>query len=462
MFWAAILTAGLIAPRVYGSLTFTTLISFNGTNAANPAAGLLQGKDGNLYGTAPNGGAYSNGTIFAISPDGSFFTNFYNFSGGANGAGPVGALILGADGNFYGTTYAGGVSNCGTIFRISTNAAFTQLAQFSTTNGANPIVALVQGTNGSFCGTTKYGGPYPNTTSGGTGYGVIFQVTTNGALSTPVLFNSTNGANASALVSGRNGDFYGTTEWGGSIASFHLGFGTVFRLNPDGTFTNLYIFSGGNDGGFPIAGLAQGDDGNFYGTTQSGGAHSLGSVFQITPGGQFTNLYPFTGSSDGGYPIGGLVQGSDGNFYGTTYLGGSLGYGTVYEMTPGGNLTPLFSFTGAGGLYPGAHSQSSLVQGSDGNFYGTTYGGGAYNDGTVFRLSLPLPPVFKSMARAGGTVTLVWSSVASQTYQLEYSTNLAQGSWNNVGSAVVATNGIMTGSDPAATDAQRFYRVMVQ
>ena len=465
LFCVAILILPLITPRVYGSATFTSLISFNGTNGAGPVAGLVQGRDGNFYGTAPNGGASNSGTIFAISADGTFFTNFYNFAGGTNGANPVGGLIVGTDGNFYGTTYAGGASNAGTVFQISSNGAFTQLAQLSVTNGANPDVALMQAPDGSLYGGTRYGGPYPNTTQGGTGYGTIFRLATNGILTTPVLFNSTNGANPAALMLGNDGNFYGTTAWGGSISSFKLGFGTIFRLSPDGTFSNLYNFSGGNDGGFPQAGLVQANNGILYGSTQSGGSNSIGTLFQITADGQFLSLLSFPASSVGSYPYDAMIQASDGNLYGTTYLGGNLSTtqrGTIFQLTPAGGLTSLLQFTGTNGAVLGANPQSSLVQGTDGNFYGTTVGGGLYNNGTVFRLSLPLAPVFKSIVKTGNTVTLVWSSAASQTYQLAYSTNLAQGIWNNIGSAVVATNGTMTGLDPSATDPDRFYRVMVQ
>jgi uncharacterized repeat protein (TIGR03803 family) len=463
LFFAIVPTLCLAAPCIHAALTFTTLVSFNGTNGANPSAGLVQGRDGNFYGAAPNGGPNSNGTIFAISPDGSFFANFYNFTGGTNGAAPVGGLVLGADGNFHGTTYTGGSSNCGTIFQLSPHGTFAQLAQLSVTNGANPDVALVQAPDGSFYGGTRYGGPYPNTTSGGTGYGTIFRVTTNGLLTTPVLFDSTNGANPSALMLANDGNFYGTTAWGGSISSFKLGFGTIFRLSPDGTLTNLYIFSGGNDGGFPQASLVQGNNGILYGTTQAGGPSSIGTVFQMTPGGQFQSLFYFPSSSVGSYPYAAMIQGSDGNFYGTTYIGGDASqHGTIFQITPAGNLTPLIQFSGTNGLFPGANPQSSLVKGSDGNFYGTTVGGGVYNKGTVFRLSLPLAPVFKSIAKTNNTVTLVWSSAASQSYQLEYSTSLAQGPWNNIGGPLVATNGTMTGFDPSATDPARFYRVMVQ
>ncbi|HLX95403.1 MAG TPA: choice-of-anchor tandem repeat GloVer-containing protein [Verrucomicrobiae bacterium] len=459
---AGILSVWLVVPGAYGGITFTTLISFNNTNGATPVANLVPGPNGNFFGTAPNGGAYSSGTIFEISPDGSFFTNFYNFSGGSNGAAPAGALVLGTDGNYYGTTYSGGMSNWGTIFQISTNGAFNQLGLLSGTNGAHPNVALVQAADGSFYGTTKYGGPYPNTTSGGTGYGVIFRITTNGAISTPVLLAGTNGAYATALARGSDGNFYGTTAWGGNTSLVPWGVGTIFKLSPDGTFTNLYKFTGGNDGGFAYANLVQGSDGNFYGAAFSGGAHSGGSLFRITPDGTFTNLYSFTDGSDGGSPYSALVQGSDGNFYGTTYSYGSRGVGTIFQMTTNGNVTPLISFTGTSGSYLGANEQGSLVQGPDGNFYGTTPNGGIYNDGTVFRLSLPLPPVFKSAVNNTGMVTLVWSSVASQSYQLQYTTNLALPVWTNVGGSVPATNGTMTASDSPGTDPQRFYRVMLQ
>jgi uncharacterized repeat protein (TIGR03803 family) len=164
----------------------------------------------------------------------------------------------------------------------------------------------------------------------------------------------------------------------------------------------------------------------------------------------------------GSYPNAALVQADDGNFYGTTYIGGVSLLGNIFQIAPNGNLTSLVSLTGTNGSYLGSHPLASLVQGTDGNFYGTTYDGGAYNKGTVFRLSLPLPPVFKSVTKTTGTVTLVWSAVASQTYQLQYSTNLVQAGWNNLGVAVTATNGTMTASDSVGPDPQRFYRVVLQ
>jgi uncharacterized repeat protein (TIGR03803 family) len=185
------------------------------------------------------------------------------------------------------------------------------------------------------------------------------------------------------LVQGSDGNFYGPTSAGGGH-----NLGTVFKITPSGTLTTLYSFAG-SDGEFPFAGLVQGSDGNFYGTTEQGGANDQGTVFKITPSGTLTTLYSFAGS-DGAEPFAGLVQGSDGNFYGTTQLGGlgpcTGGCGTVFKITPSGALTTLYSFAGSDGANPDA----GLVQGSDGNFYGTTHQGGANNVGTVFRLSQPL------------------------------------------------------------------------
>jgi uncharacterized repeat protein (TIGR03803 family) len=458
----------LTVSSVRGGILFTTLVSFTGTNGpypgANPSAGLVLGTDGNFRGTAPNGGANSNGTIFEVSADGSFFTNIYNFSGGTNGANPSGALISGGDGNFYGTTYNGGVNNWGTVFQFSTNGTCTMLGLLGGTNGAHPDTALIQGRDGSLYGATKYGGPYTKTTFGGTGYGVIFQITTNGTLLTPVVFDGANGANSAALAPGHDGNFYGTTEWGGTMSPLPLGFGTIFCLNPDGTFTNLYKFSGGSDGGFPVGSLVQGNDGNFYGTTSSGGTNQLGTVFSVTPGGQFKSLYSFMSSSAGGYPEGALVQGGDGNFYGTTYIGGDNQFGTIFEITTNGNLTRLISFTGTGGPSLGANPQGALVQGTDGNFYGTTSLGGANGLGTIFRLSVPLPPVIEAITLTDGAATLTWSAVAGQTYQVQYSDDLTGTNWLFMNKPSVATSGVMSATDfdGIASFAQRFYRVVLE
>jgi len=461
----------LAVSSVRGGIMFTNLLSFTGTNGiypgADPYCGLTLGADGNFYGTTSQGGSNGLGTVFSVTPGGAF-TSVVSFNG-TNGANPYAALVRGSDNNLYGTTFAGGVNNRGTIFLITTNGAFTNLFSFpgtdNTDQGANPGAALVQTGDGSFYGTAEYGG-LTNASYRGHGYGTIFRLTTDGTVTVPVVFGNTNGAHPTGgLTLGADGNFYGTTTYGGNgINDSFPGYGTVFKMTPDGTLTNLYFFTGFNDGGFPYADLLEGNDGNFYGSTTSGGTNQLGTVFSIAAGGQFKSLYSFMSSSVGGYPIGALVQGSDGNFYATTYIGGANQFGTIFEMTAKGNLTPLISFSGTTGPSPGANPQGALVQGTDGNFYGTTSLGGANGLGTIFRLSVPMPAVFKAITLTNGTAMLTWSAVAGQTYQVQYSDDLTRTNWSILTKPTVATNGVMTATDfnDIAASAQRFYRVVLE
>ena len=257
-------------------------------------------------------------------------------------------------------------------------------------------------------------------------------------------------------MQGADGNFYGTTAGGGRYSRN----GTVFRMTTNGTLNTLYSFTGGNDGASPVAGLVRGADGNFYGTTEYGGTNGSGTVFKIMTNGTLSALYSFTGGSDGANPAAGLVLGTDGNFYGTAESGGANGSGTVFKITSGGVLTLVYTFTGGD---DGAYPDSALVQGTDGNFYGTTSSGGAHGNGAIFRLSLiSLPrPVFQSVAKVGGTIALTWSALAGQTYQLQFKTNLNQTSWNNLGSVITATNSTATALDSIGPDPQRFYRVKI-
>src|SRR5208282_1721301 len=195
------------------------------------------------------------------------------------------------------------------------------------------------------------------------------------------------GANPEAgLVQGSDGDFYGTTEAGGKYGS-----GTVFKITTNGALTSLYSFTGTNDGANPYAGLVQGSDGIFYGTTYNGGTNNSGTVFQITTNGALTSLYSFTGGNDGANPEAGLVQGSDGHFYGTTENGGTNSWGNVFKISTNGALTTVYAFGTVTDAYgdplDGANPTAGLVQGSDGSFYGTTYDGGTNGRGTVFQIS---------------------------------------------------------------------------
>ena len=269
------------------------------------------------------------------------------------------------------------------MFKITPAGALSSLVSFNATTGEYSRAGLALGNDGNFYGTTDQ---------------TVFKVTSAGTLTVLATFVGTNGSVPNGgVIQGSDGNFYGTTEDGGAYYSSTVeGYGTVYKITPAGVLTTLHSFSpplgaGGNaDGGFPLVGLLQGGDGNLYGTAYVGGTGSSGTVFRITPTGAFTTLYNFSALSnhtntDGAGTNGSLVQGNDGNFYGTTTAGGAYGDGTVFRLTPAGTLTTLVTFAGNPNGYP----DDSLIQGSDGNFYGTTSSGGANGTGQIFRLDGP-------------------------------------------------------------------------
>jgi len=374
-FGAAIITIGCIT---VSAQTLSTLHSFNGGDGRSPEAALVEASDGNFYGTTAFGGAHFKGTVFKIDAAGNL-TTLHSFSGSpGDGAVPVAGLVQGSDGNFYGTTASGGAFFQGTVFRMTPSGTITVLHSFNSFlgGGAVPIGGLVEGSDGNFYGTTALGGTHFK--------GTVFKIDATGNLTTLHSFSGSpsEGANpVAALVQGTDGNFYGTTASGG--AHFQ---GTAFRITPVGSLTVLHSFSGyPTEGAVPIAGLVQGSDGNFYGATALGGAHFKGTVFKIDATGNLTTLHSFNGSpGEGANPVAALVQGTDGNFYGTTALGGAHFKGTVFSIDVTGSLTTLHSFSGSPG--DGAVPFAGLVQGSDGNFYGTTALGGTHGAGTVFKL----------------------------------------------------------------------------
>jgi uncharacterized repeat protein (TIGR03803 family) len=362
--------------------TFTTRHSFDGTDGAAPAAALVQDTDGNLYGTTAADGTYGDGTVFKVTRSGRL-TTLYNFcseTGCTDGDGPTAALLQDSDGNLYGTTAGGGTHGDGTVFKITRWGMLTTLHSFDgySTDGAYPVAALVRDTDGNLYGTTYFGGA---NTCNGYGCGTVFKITRSGTLTTLHSFDGTDGAYPiAALVQDTDGNFYGTTQKGGA-----KGDGTVFKVTRSDTLTTLYNFcseSGCKDGALPWAALVQDTDGNFYGTTAGGGAKGDGTVFKVTRSGRLTTLHSFEGT-DGQWPTAALVQGTDGNFYGTTPIGGANGDGTVFKVTRSGRLTTLHSFDSTDGAAPVA----ALVRDTDGNLYGTTVLGGADSYGTVFCLS---------------------------------------------------------------------------
>ena len=369
---------------------FATLHSFlNGNDGAAPIAGLVRGSDCNFYGTTSTGGASSNGVIFQITPNGAI-TNLWE-----SDAPGLSSLIQGTDGNFYGATAQGGLNGWGRIFMITPGGVFSNLYDFANTGDGGSPGGLVQGTDGNFYGVTQAGN------------GSVFQLTPAGIFTTLYDFaggGSLAGPTSPGLIQGRDGAFYGLANYGGGYS-----LGGVFKIAADGAFTSLYEFTGSGDGGgtdgsTPYGGLTQGSDGNFYGTTYYGGSDNSGTVFMITPAGSITTLWSFSGASDGKYPIAGLMQSSDGNFYGTTSAGGSGGSGTMFMITPVGDLTTLYAFTDQNdGDYP----QASIVQGCDGSLYTVVSGGGIGYNGTVFRLTLGTlaPTAMPIITPAGGLFT---------------------------------------------------------
>ncbi len=368
--------------RVTPGGTITVLRHLDNTDGRFPAGSLVVGSDGAFYGMTRYGGANAGGTIFKITAGGTF-TVLRPLKSTTDGRYPQGSLVRGTDGNFYGMTNAGGTNGYGTIFRISPGGAtFTVLRHLSrTTDGSSPAGSLVQNTDGAFYGMTYSGGT--------TGYGTLFRITTGGSFSVlHHLDGSSQGSLPVAnLVQGTDGNYYGTTSAGGTTNH-----GTVFRTCTNGTYTVLYSLNRTPHGGAPLGNLVQGADGAFYGTSSEGGSNAAGTIFRITTGGSFTVLRHLSSSADGRNPRAGLVRGTDGAFYGTTYGGGSNGHGTIFRITAGGTYTVLRHLSS---LTDGRNPEAELVQGNDGAFYGSTYNGGSNGWGTIFRIT------------AGGTFTVL-------------------------------------------------------
>lgn len=363
----AIATTALLLTMTARGLEPETLYSFQ-VGPWAPTGNLVEGPDGNFYGTSIWGGSFVNfGTIFRVTTNGAL-TLVASFSS-TNGQSPNG-LVLGEDGNFYGTISGGGNARLGSVFRATTNELLTTLASFNGPNGASPRADLALGGDGNYYGTTERGGE--------SGLGTVFRITPQGMLTTLASFDSSSGANPRCTLSlGNDGNFYGTTSLGknGDTTSD----GTVFKITTNGILTTLAWFSGTNGTG-PTARLVLGPDGSFYGTTSGGGKDGYGAFFKVTPQGELTLLASFTLAIGSGTKSE-LVLGSDGSLYGTAANGGSAGYGTVFKMTPDGVLNRLNSFTAANG------SPNGLVLARDGSLYGTASGGGSLQFGTMFKVT---------------------------------------------------------------------------
>jgi uncharacterized repeat protein (TIGR03803 family) len=297
----------------------------------------------------------------------------FNTTDGANPETEV--LTEGVDGNLYGTTNLGGVSvkkQGGTVFQMSPAGGFAVIHFFQRFDGRNPVAGLVLGSDGLFYGTASSRIPYSPTG------GAIFSISSSGSLTVLAKLGKRLAGPVAPLLQGADGNLYGTTSGGGGFASP----GTVVQVNQSGQLKLLHSFTGGADGGHPLGGLIQGADGAFYGTCRLGGHANQGTIYRVTSDDSFTTLYSFSGS-DGASPSGGLTLASDGNFYGTTQGGGTYSVGTVFRMTPAGSVSTLHSFN----ISDGAAPYAPLLQASDGKLYGTTDSGGVQNMGTIFSIT---------------------------------------------------------------------------
>jgi uncharacterized repeat protein (TIGR03803 family) len=433
------------------TIALTNLYSF--TSAAIPAAALVQGPDGNLYGTTTGSGTGVYGSVFQITPQGKF-TNLVLFNGtnlgpntgniGSTNGAPSGPLVLAPGGFFYGTASASvtngltnnyGTNNYGTIFSVTTGGLVTNLATFgSAASGWNPVGGLTAGPNGNYYGVTSYGGAY--------GYGTVFEWSPAGGLVSLGSFTYTNGAYPQAgLVSNWDGNLYGTTSQGGSN-----GVGTVFQLIPSSGAVNMLASFSNYNGAYPGALLPINN--NLVGTTSDGGNYNLGAVFSVTLSGIISLVASFD-LANGSTPNSPLLLAADGLLYGTTLQGGANGLGVVFQMTTNGTggtngvvwtngttygasgglftnppstLTDVFSFDGSGGAYPGAFPMAGLIQGTDFKVYGTTTAGASKDDGNVFALTFP-PGITKEPTN----VNLSLGSTAQFTVQASASAGGSNG-----------------------------------
>jgi uncharacterized repeat protein (TIGR03803 family) len=439
----SLLFAAMAVPS--SAQNFVSLSNFERKNGSEPIGSLVQGPDGTFYGTTQAGGNTSNGcpsfgcgTAFKVTPEGVVTSLAFN---PAEGLYPSSSVLLATNGNFYGTAPRGGANTtgcagggCGTVFEIAKSGRVTVLHDFCSepgcTDGGQPggqyggevSAPLTQVPDGNFYGTTLgYG------TNGG---GTVFKMTASGTLTTLYSFCAlTNCADGSEPqgppIQSTDGVLYGTTGFGGNPACPDLGCGTFFKITPEGVLTTLHQFNGTD--GWDIGGLIQEPNGNFYGTTQLGGnlkcdpPYGCGTVFEITPLGKVTTIHTFE-ATDGVGPSGQLVRGSDGNLYGTTSgtkNGRPFSYGTIFEISHG-TLTTLHSFVGTDGFNP----FGGLLQATNGKFYGTTYEGGdptcdhGYGCGTIFSLDMGLGPFVafvQGAAKTGKTAQILGQGFESAT-----------------------------------------------
>jgi len=378
----------------------TVLYSFpSGPAGDQPQPGVVRDQAGNLYGTIPYTGTAPAGVVYKLDTSGNY-TALYSFTGGADGNRPEASVIPDPAGNLYGTTFAGGASNGGAVYKLSATGQETVLYSFPNGQSGTFPWAGLAGDNGNLYGTATSGGAVNDS-------GVVYKMDAAGRYTVLHSFTGADGAYPSAVIPDSAGNLYGTTKFGGATtgsctgSTAPNGCGVVYKLDAAGPETVLYSFSLGADGAVPN-GVVRDPAGNFYGTTFFGGItggscagianpSGCGVVFKLDADGQETVLYAFTGGTDGGYSRAGVIRDSDGNLYGTTGGGGTDNWGVVFKVDAAGNYKVLYNFRGeADGGLPIA----GVIRDSAGNLYGTTIYGGIdnscggypYGCGVVYKL----------------------------------------------------------------------------
>jgi uncharacterized repeat protein (TIGR03803 family) len=436
-----------VIPQTAPGYSLSNVHSFSAEGDGGQPNGLFSASDGALYGTAMNGGTNGFGSLFKFTTNGTLAT-LYSFTGGSDQANPNSTLVQDGSGLLYGTTASQTTNQDGTVFETTTAGSLTTLAFFDSTNGQSPN-GVTFGADGNLYGVCNQGGEF-NT-------GTFFEVNpTNGALG---MLNScdavtTGNSPAAGLLLGKDGSFYGTA----ALSE------TLFQIDSTGQVLNVYLFPGGSGGFAPEGQLVQAGNGAIYGTTGDGGATGDGTVFEFTNG-VITNLYSFGAVTnfdgsflDGTHPLAGLAFGPDGNLYGVTFEGGYNNNGTVFKITTNGVLTTIAWLDGADGSAPAA----ALALGADGNFYGTTQYGGTNNAGVIFQLAVvPAgPPRIQSVSASGGQINLSWNVTPGQSYQVQYTGDLDDGTWQNLGLPAFAAASMINVTD-AVNQTQRFYRLIL-
>ncbi len=417
----------------------------------HPQGALVEGSGGVLYSTTVDGGANGSGTVFRVSKDGSGYEVLYHFGANAtDGKSPASGLIKGSNGVLYGTTLYGGANASGTVYKLNQDGGGYQIMRnFGASNedGVTPFSHLIEGSDGLLYGTTYEGGS--------NAVGTVFKLDKDGFGYTLLhTFNRILGDSQNplgALMEGSDHSLYGTSARGGTEDA-----GSVFKLNKDGSgYKVLRSFSAtGADSAGPTADLIEGSDGALYGTTGAGGTNGWGTVFKLNKDGTNYNVLILFGGTNGAYPNG-LIRGIDGKPYGTTGAGGAGGEGTIFNFREDGSaLTVLRDFAATG--VEGQSPQAGLILGSDGAFYGTTFHGGDLGFGTVFRFFPPETPDVTSLTVVSNTVQVSFVGTSGFHYQVLRSPDLSH--WTVLTTVTMPAAQSYTYVEPTPFPVTAFYR----